>query len=234
MDLSTAQLETLRRTALFQTIPETVIRRVTASPDCTVKTYEKGCLVYGRHDFSRSLGIVFSGRLRVEKGNAVGREMIMSTLTCGSLFGAAALFNDEPEYATEITALENTEIMFLAQRLVRRMMQTEPRIAENYIRYLSGRILFLNRKIYFLTAGTAEQRLSGFLADNLTPDVPSVLPLPMSKLACALNVSRASLYRAFDSLIAAGAIEKSGRSVCIINAERLRLTEADPLPVFTD
>ena len=145
----------------------------------------------------------------------------MSTLVSGSLFGAAALFNDEEQYATNITALEASKIVFFSQRLVERMIRREVQIAENYIKYLSERILFLNKKMYLLTAGTAEQRLAGFLLDNMPIGQPAELPLPMNKLASALNISRASLYRAMDALCGCGAVVKKGKRICINDAERL-------------
>lgn len=222
MELNSTQLAFLQQTSIFYAVPLSTIKKITASPDCEVRSYKKGQLVYSKTNFSRSLGIILSGNLRVTKGNAGGHSMIMSTLGPQSMFGAAALFNDEPEYATDINALCDSEIVFFAQRLVRRMMRFEPQIAENYIKYLSERILFLNKKIYLLGSGTAEQRLACFLLDNLPAGQLSELPMPLNKLPLALNVSRASLYRAFDALTNEGAIVKDGKSVCIIDAERLK------------
>ena len=199
MKLSAAQMNLLRQTSLFYAVPETTIEKIAASDDCEIKQYEKFSLVYGKTEFSRSLGIVLFGN-----------------------FGAAALFNDETEYATDITALCESEIIFFSQRLVGRMMRFEPRIADNYVKYLSERILFLNRKIYLLSSGTAEQRLASFLLDNVPEGSMSELPMPLNMLSLALNVSRASLYRAFDSLTQDGVIEKEGKKVCINNAERLK------------
>ena len=199
-----------------------MLTRILAVSDCTAADYEKNDVVYDKTNFSRSLGIVLEGRLRVTKENADKRPIVMSTLQRGALFGAAALFNSEPEYATKITAIERSRVLFLTQRLIKRMIEREPDIAENYIRYLSERILFLNRKIYFLTAGTAEQRLAGFLLDNLAVGEYSEMPMPMHRLADALNMSRASLYRAFDELTESGAVSKQGKLVCINNAELLK------------
>lgn len=221
MKLNENEIQLLLRTSLFAMVPESTLNRIIASPYCRVRVFGKGELVYGTNDFSRSLGIVLSGGLRVTKDNADGHAMLMSTLTSGALFGAAALFNEEAEYVTNITAITKSRVVFLTQELMQRMIRREPRIAENYIRYLSGRILFLNKKMFFLTAGTAEQRLSSFLLDNVPPGEPTQLPMPINKLADALNISRASLYRAFDTLIGNGAIKKSGKTVCITDAERL-------------
>ena len=221
MKLSEKELNTIMSTRLFRGAPDTVLRKVLAATDCEIKSFAKGETVYGGKSFSRSLGVVLDGSLRVTKDNADGHAMIMSTLVSGSLFGAAALFNDEEQYATNITALEASKIVFFSQRLVERMIRREVQIAENYIKYLSERILFLNKKMYLLTAGTAEQRLAGFLLDNMPIGRPAELPLPMNKLASALNISRASLYRAMDALCGCGAVVKMGKRICINDAERL-------------
>ena len=222
MKLNETEMELVLKTELFRGSPPSVLTRILTVSDCTAADYEKNDVVYDKTNFSRSLGIVLEGRLRVTKENADMRPIVMSTLQRGALFGAAALFNSEPEYATKITAIERSRVLFLPQRLIKRMIEREPDIAENYIRYLSERILFLNRKIYFLTAGTAEQRLAGFLLDNLAVGEYSEMPMPMHRLADALNMSRASLYRAFDELTESGAVSKQGKLVCINNAELLK------------
>lgn len=222
MKLNGTETELVLKTELFRGSPPGVLTKILAVSDCTAAAYEKNEVVYDKTNFSRSLGIVLEGRLRVTKENADKRSIVMSTLQRGAMFGAAALFNSEPEYATKITAIEHSRVLFLPQRLIKRMIEREPEIAENYIRYLSERILFLNRKIYFLTAGTAEQRLAGFLLDNLAVGEFSEMPMPMHRLADALNMSRASLYRAFDELTASGAVSKQGKLVCINNAELLK------------
>ena len=222
MKLNEIETELVSKTELFRGLPPSVLTRILAVSDCTATEYEKNEVVYDKTNFYRSLGIVLEGRLRVTKENADKRPIVMSTLQRGAIFGAAALFNSEPEYATKITAIERSRVLFLPQRLIKRMIEREPDIAENYIRYLSERILFLNRKIYFLTAGTAEQRLAGFLLDNLAVGEFSEMPMTMHRLADALNMSRASLYRAFDELTASGAVSKQGKLVCINNAELLK------------
>lgn len=222
MKLNEIETELVSKTELFRGSPPSVLTRILAVSDCTAAEYEKNEVVYDKTNFYRSLGIVLEGRLRVTKENADKRPIVMSTLQRGAMFGAAALFNSEPEYATKVTAIERSRVLFLPQRLIKRMIEREPDIAENYIRYLSERILFLNRKIYFLTAGTAEQRLAGFLLDNLAVGEFSEMPMTMHRLADALNMSRASLYRAFDELTASGAVSKQGKLVCINNAELLK------------
>lgn len=219
---SKSDIETVMSTKIFRSSPEKLVVKILSSDACEEQSYKKGDIVYDRHDFKRSLGIILEGSIRVTKENADFKLMLMSTQYKGAVFGAAALFNDASEYATKLTALEDCRVAFFPQRLIERTIQREPEIARNYIAYLSERILFLNRKIFFLTAGTAEQRLANFAMENLSTDRAIALPMSMTELAAALNTSRASLYRALDTLTDCGAITKEGKKLRIADINALR------------
>lgn len=219
---SKSDIETVMSTKIFRSSPEKLVVKILSSDACEEQSYKKGDIVYDRHDFKRSLGIILEGSIRVTKENADFKLMLMSTQYKGAVFGAAALFNDASEYATKLTALEDCRVAFFPQRLIERTIQREPEIARNYIAYLSERILFLNRKIFFLTAGTAEQRLANFAMENLSTDRATALPMSMTELAAALNTSRASLYRALDTLTDCGAITKEGKKLRIADINALR------------
>lgn len=206
---------------LFHGAPVSVLRRILNVSGYEHKSYAPGETVYGRLEFERSLGIILDGSLCVSKDNADGHRMIMNTLGKGDMFGAAALFNSEKEYAVELTALSPARVIFFSQRIILRLIEREPVVAENYIRYLSDRILFLNKKLYFLTAGTAEQRLSSYLINNLSEYDECELPTSMTRLAQSLNISRASLYRAMDAMLTSGAIVKNGSLYRIGNMDKL-------------
>ena len=214
-------IDIIMHTPLLKGAPVSVLNRVLSVSGYDYKEYKKDETVYSRSSFSRSLGVVLDGALSVTKENADGKRIVMSTLYRGSMFGAAALFNSENEFATDICASEDSRIVFFSQKIVTRLIENEPKIAVNYIGYLSERILFLNRKIYFLTAGTAEQRLSSYLLNNLSEFDFAVLPMPMVKVAATLNISRASLYRALDAILSSGAVERKGKQMRIADVNRL-------------
>lgn len=216
-----ADFDIIMRTELFRGTAQGSLQRILNVSGYELEIYHSDDVIYSPTDFKRSLGIILDGQLRVTKENADGREIVMSTLNRGSMFGAAALFNSEHEFQTKITAVEDCRIIFFSQKIIIRLIEREPKIAENYIRYLSERILFLNKKIYFLTSGTAEQRLSSFLLNNLSEYDATKLPMSMTDIAASLNISRASFYRAMDSITDSGAVEKKGKLFRIADIEKL-------------
>lgn len=207
--LTKTELSQLMACPLFQSCPEDTVRRALDDPECTLHSFQSGQTLYQPHRFSRCLGVLLSGGVRVTRD-----ALAISVLAPGDLFGAAALFNDREDYATTLTACAPCRVVLLTQELVSRLMDASPRIRDNYIRYLSGRIRFLSGKIQSLAADSVEGRLKQHLLTTLSPDRPQ-LDCPATELARRLGISRASLYRAFETLEGQGLIRRQGRAILV-------------------
>lgn len=205
--LSDQQFALLSDCPLFAGCDEAVIHWALAHSGCTLVAFDSGQPLYQPHSFSRSLGVLLSGSVRVTRD-----ALVISVLSPGELFGAAALFNDLPDYATTLTAAAPCRVLLLEQELVCRLMDEDCRVRNNYIRYLSGRIRFLSSKVQSLAAAGVDGKLARFLLSRLTPEQP-VLNCPSTELARRLGISRASLYRAFEALESRGLILREGRTL---------------------
>ena len=209
--LPSRQLELLRNCPLFVGCSEETLHRALSDAGCTMAEFSAGQPLYQPHSFSRSLGVLLSGSVRVTRDT-----LVISVLSPGELFGAAALFNDRSDYATTLTAAAPCRVILLEQELVSRLMDFDTRVRDNYIRYLSGRIRFLSSKVQSLAAAGVDGKLARFLLSRLTPDQPNLV-CPATELAQRLGISRASLYRAFESLEERGLIAHRGRRVEVID-----------------
>ena len=190
-----------------------------------MRLFEKGEMIYGPSHFERSLGVLSEGQCEVTKETADGRQLVMSRLGTGVMFGAAALFNREEVYPTEIRALSRCRVIFWPEELLQALFRREIRLAEAYISYLCGRVHFLTRRIDALTAGSAERKLASYLAEQAQPRLEGGYFLRWSSAASlsrTLNIGRASLYRAIDQLTAEKLIQKESKTLCIPDMERLK------------
>ena len=205
--------------------PLPLARETLENPLASVRTFEKDETLYGPAQFERSLGVLCAGRCEVTKDAPGGQTVVMSRLGKSALFGAAALFHRRPAYVTSIRALERCRAVFLPEELLKALFQKDFRLTEAYLSYLTERILFLNRRIDAFTAGSAAQRLAAYLLTQSVPLEGGGLGLCWSsgnRLAQALNVGRASLYRAIDQLEESGLIQKEQKTLRILDAERLK------------
>jgi len=183
---------------------ETVLTELDAL-DCERRTYRKGEVLYSPRSFSRSLGILLRGTVGVSKGS-----LPVSFLRPGDLFGAAALYNQEPDYVTTLTARADCAALLLPQGTMDALMARQPQAGRNYVAYLSARIRFLSGKLEELTGPTAEEKVARYLMAR-TADGQAVLDCSLTELAGRLGMGRATLYRALDALEAEGTLRREGK-----------------------
>ena len=186
---------------------EALVVRVAGAKDAWVQDFSAGEVLYQPHRFLRCLGVLLSGQVRVTNGT-----LSVSTLEAGELFGAAALYNDAPDYATTLTAHTPCRAIFFPQSTVDRLLGEEPLLRCNYLRYLSGRIRFLSGRLQSVTQARAEGKLARYLLANAAGGSVSI---SATDLARRLGLSRASLYRAFDALEKADLIHRTGKTISV-------------------
>ena len=211
--LSQEERELLDRSPFFRGAEPELLDRVLSLPQVTVEDFSPEQTVYQPHRFRRCLGFLLSGQVQVTNGT-----LSVSLLEAGELFGAAALYNDLPDYATTLTARTPCRILFLPQEEVDRLLGEEPLLRRNYLRYLSGRIRFLSGRLQAVAQTGAEGKLARYL---LSAGADAPIRTSASDLARRLGLSRASLYRAFDTLEKAGLIRREGKTVHILDRSGL-------------
>ncbi|MBQ7288579.1 MAG: Crp/Fnr family transcriptional regulator [Clostridia bacterium] len=162
--------------------------------------FEKGDPLYKK----RNLCFLLSGSAKVLSQDGC---MVMRRMQAGEFFGAAGLFCTESEIGN-VTASSPGILACIDESYLRRLMEEEPQFAVNYICFLSGRIRFLNDKIFSLTGKRPEERVLYVLQNHADADGCVNLPFSMGELANRLHIGRSSLYRAIDRLVSSNQIER--------------------------
>ena len=206
MFLSPEEVSLLTNGALFRKVDADFLHTLSQTKGVSLVQFEPG-VVYSPENFQRSLAVVLEGQLQVTKGS-----LAVSVLGPGDLFGAAALYSDEP-FATTVTAMGPSRCLMLEQQLVDRLLAEHSQIRENYLRYLTGRIRFLSSRLQTLAQPGAE----GKLARYLLAGGGGTVTCPATQLCQRLGVSRASLYRAFSMLEDSGLIRREGKTITIVD-----------------
>ncbi len=180
----------------------------------TLEEFPQNTVIYDPKSYRRSLGILVYGSALVSK-NVGGHRIIMSRLTPGSLFGAAALFNQEAVYLTEIKTDAPTSVIFLPQSVVRQLFQKDFRLVENYLTYLAERIRFLNQRIGNFTQSDSTGKVLQYLEEHAHGRT-FTLNMSWTAFAQALGISRASLYRILEELEDVDCIARSHKTITLL------------------
>lgn len=162
----------------------------------------------------RWIGLIVSGRVRIYSTDST-RQVMLRAMTAGDMLGIAQFFSQVEAPISRAVAHSETQLLILTADAVQHLLDASPRFRDNCLAFLAGRIAFLNRKITTFTGGSAERRLAHYL-DTVAADNDCFLcPVSLSAMADTLDISRASLYRAFQTLEQDGFLIRTGKRFCL-------------------
>lgn len=217
MSLSKKETERIFQSPIFSGVDSLSVPELFERHGCRAVDFEDGEVILSQNENSHKAGIILTGDATATTTDD-SKNTLLRFLKAGDFFGIANLFTNE-DYVSSIRAKKRCRVFFFTEDAIRDLLETDKTFLYNYLGFLSGRICYLNRKIRYLTAGSAERRLALYLSSFNTDTIE--LDASLSSLSELLDIGRASLYRAFDTLTADGYIEKDGRTIRLINPEAM-------------
>lgn len=158
------------------------------------------------------IGIILSGSATVKRNNDIGDSITIRNMYSGELFGAVSILGEWKNGMSSIIANESCNILYINEQTFTKILKQYPQISINYIKFLTEKIRFLNRKLDAFTAKSTEERLYEFLLSQADNKNNVILPFGMAELARRLNVGRTSIYRDIESLQSKGLILRNGHN----------------------
>lgn len=187
--------------------------------ECIIRSYQKGKLVDDNLCGERCAVQVLEGELTVSAVTADGKEVNLSSLGPGDIFGISNLFIDD-ELRTILQCKSDSTLMFIEKQLLRKRILSDYEAMAEYSRICNSKIQFLLSRIEQLSANTSRAKLSEYLLEN-----NESRKMTREELASYLGISRAALYRELSRLQDAGCIETGGGCIKVLDEEKLRSLE---------
>ena len=194
----------IRGCRIFGGMTDSEIEKIIESDGCCRVSLPRGeC-----YEAQPGIYIVLSGKIKVMKKED-GRELFLRQLAPGDTFGYTCLFAAENDRVRGLLyANSKTQALFIPEQVIMELIETTPRVSLNIISVLTDKIRFLNKKIDSFTSPSGEKRLFKYLLSCPCTDDGGIQIGNMAELARRLDMGRASLYRAFDSLEEGGKITR--------------------------
>mgnify|MGYP002626889534 CR=1 FL=1 len=203
----------LSGTILFRGVPEEQIREWLIRAHISVLEYEAGEYLFRKDDTTERIGILLRGTADVNRASSDGM-MHMSTLKRNDLFGAASLCGKDASFVTNICCNEHVRALIIPEDEMLNLLSENRTVLRNYLCYLNGRIRFLNKRLDAFSKNTVPARLMTFFVSEAADRICTVKSY--TKLAESLCVSRATLYRALDTLEEEHKIRRSGKEIQLL------------------
>lgn len=187
------------------------------------KRIASGELLFSEGDACKGLYVIASGKLRIFKSSASGREQVLSVEGPGGSVAELPVFDGAP-YPASVSAVEDSQILFISREDFRRFCLERPEVALKMLAVVGARLRRLVGIIEELSFATVRQRLVAVLVRLVESEgkrtkrgIELQLPGTHQDLAQQLGTVRELVSRNLMRLQAEGLLQVDGRSITILD-----------------
>ena len=220
----------LRNVSLFQSLSTEELEPLARMT--IVRTFSKDSVIILAEEEGDSLFIIKKGQVKVSIVSEDGREVILSLLGDGAVFGELSLLDGKPRSANVIATGETVLIM-LRRRDFLQLVHKAPQIAIELLAELASRLRRTDRQIEGLALLDVTSRISETLLqladDNGVETEEGVIinnRPTHQELANMSGTTRETVSRVLKRLEAQGYIRCKGRRIAIMREENWNRAEA--------
>jgi CRP/FNR family transcriptional regulator, dissimilatory nitrate respiration regulator len=216
--------EFLNKLPLFNEIPPEELKQIAGS--VTESHVARGEIIFRRGDPCVGFHIVIYGQVKLAFTSPDGNEKVVEIIGPGHSFGEALMFMERP-YIVAAQALADSLLLHVPKQAVFDELERDNKFARKMLAGLSRRLhgLISDVEAYSLSSGA--QRVIGYLLKSEPQQDGDQLTLEVSKtvLASRLNLTPEHFSRILHDLAAKQLISVDGRTITILNIEKLRSYE---------
>ncbi|PKN76499.1 MAG: transcriptional regulator [Deltaproteobacteria bacterium HGW-Deltaproteobacteria-10] len=216
-------IKQIQNVALFRGVSAENLKLLASR--ATYKKFKPGDLLIGEADPIRAFYVVISGRLKLSKSSAEGREQTLSLLEPGDPFGLCTAFATD-SFPASAMALDEGEIMIIPGEFMEGIARKEPALLLNIIQILSQRLKESMSLIESLALKEIPGRLSSFLIHALSNDQNKKkdkleLTISQRELAKILGATPEALSRTLRKMSNEGILVVEGRMITILDRKAM-------------
>jgi CRP-like cAMP-binding protein len=213
---------------LFSDLAEQDLERIAAGT--TTVHAQKGEILFRRGDPCHGFHVLVYGQIKLGFTSAQGAEKVVEIIGPKQSFGEALMFLERP-YIVSAQALADSMLLHVAKTTVFNEIASDPLFARRMLGGLSRRLHGLVSDVESYSLRSGAQRVIGYLLrddrsqGSATDTLEVTLPTTKNIIASRLNLTPEHFSRILHELSSASLIEVDGRTVRILDADRLRSYE---------
>ena len=164
---------------------------------------------------TRTAGLyeVVSGKIRLVRIDASGRESVLYSAVADDVIAEASLFSSV--YHCDALASVSSVVRLYPKAAILAEFQRDPKAAQAFMAVLAREIMRLRTRLELSNIHSARDRVRHYLALNATADGQIVLPGTIKDLAADLGLSHEALYRTLAAMQRNGEIERAGAKITL-------------------
>ncbi|MBO0840495.1 MAG: Crp/Fnr family transcriptional regulator [Sciscionella sp.] len=217
--------ETLARAGIFQGVEPAAAEAL--AQELEPVEFPRGHVIFNEGEPGDRLFIIASGKVKIGKKAPDGRENLLAIHGPSDMFGELSLFDPGPRTST-ITAVTDVRAYTLGRPQLRKWIANRPEIAEMLLRVIARRLRRTNNMladmIFTDVPGRVAKALLQF-AQKFGSQEAGILrvthDLTQEEIAQLVGASRETVNKALADFAHRGWVRLEGKSVLILDPERL-------------
>lgn len=198
----------LRALPIFETLDDECLKPLMRV--AMLRAIPRHTVVLNAGDSTDNIYFVLSGSLKVQVSDEDGREVILSKLGPGELFGEMGVLDENPRSAT-VLAVEPSQVVVMGKADFKQCLIDNPDVALFIMRNLTKRLRMADRNIESLALLDVYGRVARLLLESAeTVDGRKVVTHKLTKqdIGKMIGASREMVSRVMRDLTAQGLIEE--------------------------
>lgn len=216
-------IKIIKKNQLFSGVNEENIKNISKDIKYYIKTYNKGEIIAHEDDECRSLSLVLSGVVEIQRLYLNGKYIVLNRLNEGDVFGEALVFSKARTYPATVISLNESKVLFIDKSDILKILTKEEKVLENFISLLSNKVFILNSKIKSISFKSVRQKVIGYILNEVKEQKGNSIMLKNTKeeIAALLAIPRPSLSRELINLRNLGYIKFDRKKITVLDIESL-------------
>lgn len=221
--------ETLKQFMMFQSLTKEEFEALDMAHKLKIALYEKEEMIVQEDAPAQKVGLLLFGSCKVFKSFESGKELTLTTLKPGDIFGEIIVFSGHQNYPASICAAEKSTVCLMNPSDMLNWCMHSKHFLSDFLKILSLKILLLNKKTKALSFTTIRGKIANLLLDYRQKYQKDLFEVPLNRknMADYLGIPRPSLSRELIKMKQDGLIDYYQNSFKILSLEGLKgaLTE---------
>jgi len=185
------------------------------------KKVKKGGYLFREGQVVDSIYIILSGKVKLTRYDADGREQIVGIFSDGDAIWEG-LLADEPYFPYSGKCLIGSTVCIIQKEDFLDVLK-DPQVSYAIITMLSEKLHNANERNMYLSRRDPKERLAGFLIYRESMDRSNYIEIKLDDIAASVCLRPETVSRKISELVDEGTIERIGKSgIHIVDAGRLR------------
>ena len=196
------------------------------SEERDVYDFKKKHILYSEGQRPKGVYFVISGKIKIYKGSADGKDLITAITGPGDFFGYISIL-EETNYKDSAQALEDSKLMFIPREDFLELITNDTRIAKQFIGIITKNVLDKEEALINLAYNSLRKKVAYGLSQLIDKyKVPGkeeiVLDISRENLAQTIGVATESLIRTLAEFKSEGLIDIQTGKIILVNGHKLK------------